>query len=249
MVLTNASNSFAGTIEFSNTGSQILEYTSAGALGSTSEIQFRNTGGTIGDGSVLLYTGTTDETVGQTLQCDTSIGMRLRSDSVGGSVTFNGGFSQSSRNLYLEGSGTGANTLASVFGSTGSLNKRDAGAWVVSSSATNSGGTNIAVGILEVEGGAVLGGGTIVIADGGQLILNKSNTYNAIARVNGPGVMRLRGGSGTISQNTANWVRLGNNNSGGFHLDMGASLSDRGDIVVSEIWGDGTVAGAPKLTW
>ncbi|MGA0846256.1 MAG: PEP-CTERM sorting domain-containing protein, partial [Luteolibacter sp.] len=79
-------------------------------------------------------------------------------------------------------------------------------------------------------------------------VLNKSNIYNAIARVNGDGFLRLRGGSGTISQNTANWIRLGNNNSGGFHLDMGASLSDRADIVLSEIWGDGTVAGAPKLS-
>ena len=145
VVLTNASNAFAGTIEFSNSGSQILEYTSAGALGAATQIRFRNTGGTIGDGSVLLYTGTTDETVTQQLQCDTSIGMRLRSDSVGGSVTFNGGFSQSNRNLYLEGSGTGANALASGFAGTGSLNKRDAGTWVVSSSASNSGSAGFVV--------------------------------------------------------------------------------------------------------
>ncbi|MGA0846302.1 MAG: autotransporter-associated beta strand repeat-containing protein, partial [Luteolibacter sp.] len=156
--LTNASNSFTGTIEFSNTSSQILEYASAGALGATTQIRFRNTGGSIGNGSVLLYTGTTDETVTQQLQCDTSIGMRLQSDSVGGSVTFNGGFLQTNRNLYLEGTGTGDNTLASVFAGTGALTKSGTGTWVLTGSNSYSGGTTIGAGTLRL--GAPGGGGT-----------------------------------------------------------------------------------------
>jgi fibronectin-binding autotransporter adhesin len=153
--LTNANNSFVGNIELGTSLRSTLEFTSAGALGASgtaNQIRFRNTGGTAGAGSLLLYTGSTNETVTKTIQCDTSIGIRLESNSVGGLVKFNGAFSiTSARPLYLGGTGIGDNELAIAFGGA-TITKRDAGTWVLS--APNSsyvGATTLVGGTLKVS--------------------------------------------------------------------------------------------------
>ena len=149
----------AGNILFNSANSGMaVEFETAANLGPASQIRFRNSGGTAGQGGVMRYIGTTDQTVSKTLQCDTSIGMRLESNSVGGSVTFNGPFSQASRPLSLGGTGTGNNTLASVFSGTGLLTKRDAGTWVLNQANTYTGVTTIAGGVLKVT--TLANGGT-----------------------------------------------------------------------------------------
>ncbi len=154
-ILTNAASSFTGNIEFTTGLSSILEFTSAGALGASgtaNQIRFRNTSGTPGQGSILRYTGSTIETVSKAIQCDTGVGIRLESNSVGGAVTFNGAFSgvSAARPLYLGGSGTGDNELAIAF-SGSSVTKSNAGTWLLS--ATNSsytGATTLVGGTLKV---------------------------------------------------------------------------------------------------
>ena len=106
----------AGNIVFGqNLNSGRLEFVTVANLGAADQIRFRNTGGTAGLGGALVYVGTTDETLSKTIQCDTSIGIRLESNSVGGKLTYNGPFSQTNRMLYLGGTGTGDNTLATAF--------------------------------------------------------------------------------------------------------------------------------------
>jgi autotransporter-associated beta strand protein len=75
----------AGNIVFGqNLNSGALEFETAANLGPADQIRFRNTGGTAGQGGALKYVGTTDQTVSKAIQCDTTIGVRLESNSVGG---------------------------------------------------------------------------------------------------------------------------------------------------------------------
>ena len=165
-----------------NLNSGALEFETAANLGAASQIRFRNTGGTAGQGGVLKYVGTTTQTVSKTIQCDTSIGIRLESESVGGAVTFNGPFSQSNRALYLGGSGTGNNQMNTAFTGNGTLTKRDGGTWSLGAANTYTGTTSVeggtllingstaAAGMVNVSSGATLGGngtsGNVTIADG-----------------------------------------------------------------------------------
>ncbi|MDA1200066.1 MAG: autotransporter-associated beta strand repeat-containing protein [Planctomycetota bacterium] len=271
VVLDNPNNTFTGSIELSNSGSQILEFTSAGALGNTSELQFRNTGGTAGSGSFVRYTGTTDEVVSQTLQCDTSIGIRLESNSAGGSVTFNGSFNQSNRPLYLGGTGTGSNTLATAFTGNGAITKRNGGTWVLAAANTNSGGVTVEGGTLVIGGGAATGSisGNATVT-GGTLAFNRSDSssYGGVisgaggVRQDGPGTLTLTGANtytgqtrvsaGTLAYTTDN--ALGSNlvNSGGEtgavvdfganRITIGNSGSNSTGFYYGTLSGTGTVA-------
>lgn len=142
----------AGNIVFGqNLNSGALHFETTANLGPADQIRFRNTGGTDGQGGALVYSGTTAQTLGKTIQCDTSIGIRLESNSVGGSLTFNGAFIQTNRRIYLGGTGTGDNTLATAFGGTGGITKRDAGTWILSAANTYTGNTVVSDGTLAVN--------------------------------------------------------------------------------------------------
>lgn len=164
---TAGSTNDSGNIVFSGTDSNgTLRFSTAANLGVASQIRFGNTGGTAGSGGRLEYVGTTDQTISKTIQSDSIIGMRIASNSVGGSLTVNGPFSQSNRSLYLEGTGTGNNTMAAVFSGTGVLHKRESGTWLVSSSNDYSGGTVISGGVLRVNALSGIGSGSLTIQDG-----------------------------------------------------------------------------------
>ncbi len=175
-----------GNIWFSsNNANGVLEFETAANLGPAAQIRFRNTaGGTVaaGTGGALKYVGTTSQTVSKTIQCDTSFGIRLESDSVGGAITFNGPFNQANRPIYLGGTGTGNNRLDTAFTGTGTLTKRDAGTWILGAANTYSGTTTVnggtllvdgstaTAGLINVSAGATLGGsgtvGNVNITDG-----------------------------------------------------------------------------------
>jgi fibronectin-binding autotransporter adhesin len=161
----------------SNNANAALEFETVANLGPASQIRFRNTSGTAGQGGALVYIGTTDQTLSKTLQCDTSVGMRLESNSVGGSLTFNGAFSQSNRPLSLGGTGTGGNTLATAFTGTGGLTKRDSGTWVLAGTHTFTGGTTVSGGSLVVNGSLTNTSG-VSIASGATL--GGSGAINAV---------------------------------------------------------------------
>jgi fibronectin-binding autotransporter adhesin len=175
------STATANNLEFTSTNSGgRIEFETTANLGAADQIRFRNTGGTVGQGGALVYIGTTAQTLSKTIQCDTSIGIRLESDSVGGSLTFDGAFSQTNRALYLGGTGTGNNTLATAFTGSGGITKRDAGTWVLSVANTYTGATNI-------------NGGTLVIGTSGSL----ANTAVTVGGASASGTPTLAGG-GTI---------------------------------------------------
>ena len=145
-----------------------LHFETVANLGPADQVRFRNTGGTIGNGGALVYIGTGNETVSKTLQCDSSIGIRLESDSVGGSVTFDGSFSQSGRALFLGGTGTGNNTLATALTTGSSMTKRGTGTWVLSAANTYTGATAVESGTLLVNGSLGNTSG-VSVASGGVL--------------------------------------------------------------------------------
>ncbi len=157
----------AGNIVFGqNLNSGRLEFVTVANLGAADQIRFRNTGGTAGLGGALVYVGTTDETLSKTIQCDTSIGIRLESNSVGGKLTYNGPFSQTNRMLYLGGTGTGDNTLATAFTGTGGLTKRDAGTWILTGTNTYTGDTTVMDGVFTVSGTSIANGNKLIINGG-----------------------------------------------------------------------------------
>ena len=206
--LTNASNSFTGNIEFSGGSVNTLEFTSAGALGSTAQIRFRNTSGTSGAGSILRYTGTTAATITKEILCDTSIGMRIESNSVGGSLTLNGTWNQSNRPLTLGGTGMGNNTLQQVFTGTGTLTKNGTGTWILSGANTHSGATLVDGGTLTVNNTLRSTSG-LSVNSGATVNLNGLNTFttgHGVAMA-ASRVLTVKGGT-LVMENTE--ARFGN---------------------------------------
>ncbi|MFD2157789.1 beta strand repeat-containing protein [Rubritalea tangerina] len=134
-------------------------------------------------------------------------------------------------------------TFSGVMSGDGNLIKGNSGTLTMTANNTYAGTTTINGGILQIGNGGssgLLGTGDVTIADGAELIINRNSNYNGIdAAITGSGTLRFRGGNGS-------WLRFLDNTSGGFHLDMGASSSDRGDIVFHDIWGDGTTL--PKFS-
>lgn len=183
---TAGSSTTAGNIFFTGAtnNATALEFQTSANLGVASQIRFSNTTGTAGQGGILRYTGTTAQTLTQTLFCDTSIGMRVESNSVGGSLNLNGTFSGTNRPLYLGGTGTGNNTLTQAFvGTTGALNKYGTGTWSLAGTNTYSGGTTVS-------------GGTLI-------------TGNTSALGNGSAAVTVNAGTLQIGNGTANTVTLG----------------------------------------
>ncbi len=154
-----------------------LHFETVANLGAADQIRFRNTGGTVGQGGALVYVGTTAQTLSKTIQCDTSIGMRIESNSVGGKITLNGAFSQTNRGLYLGGTGTGDNDLAMNFTGSGAITKRDSGKWILSGSNTYTGGTELLGGTLEVNALSRLGNRTAGGDNTGYLAIKNGATF------------------------------------------------------------------------
>lgn len=147
-----------------NLNSGALNFETVTNLGLADQIRFSNPGGTDGQGGALIYTGTTDQTLAKTLFCNTSIGIRLESNSVGGRLIFNGAFSQTNRRIYLGGTGIGDNTLATAFAGTGGITKRDAGTWILTGTNTYNGATTINGGTLALGASNVLANTAVSIS-------------------------------------------------------------------------------------
>ncbi len=174
----SGSTADAGNIVFGTVNSNgALQFETVSNLGAADQVRFRNTGGTNGQGGALVYVGTTSQTLSKTIQCDTSIGMRIESNSVGGELTLNGAFSQTNRSLYLGGTGTGDNNLAMSYAGTGNVTKRDAGTWILSGSNTYTGGTELLGGTLVVDALSRLGNRTAPGDNTGYLAIKNGATF------------------------------------------------------------------------
>lgn len=170
----------------SNLNSGAIQFQTASNLGAADQIRFRNTGGTAGQGGNLIYAGTTAQVVTKAIQCDTNVGVRLTSNSVGGSVEFSGSWANTSGNrpIYLGGTGTGDNTISGSIENNGSgtLNKVDTGKWILSGTNTYTGATSVSAGTLLVTG--ALGNSAVGVSNagtafGGSGSLGGSLTLNA----------------------------------------------------------------------
>ena len=147
----------ANNVVFGGTNANAtLEFETTANLGAADQTRFRNSGGTAGTGGTLKYIGTTAQTVSKTIQCDSSIGIRLESDSVGGAVTFNGTLDAAGRAFYLGGSGTGDNTLALNL-TNNTVTKNGVGRWVLTGANTYTGATIINAGTLAAGASGAFG--------------------------------------------------------------------------------------------
>jgi len=92
--------------------------------------------------------------------------------------------------------------------------------------------------------------GSSLVTIGGAATKNWGGGGVGITAVTFTGTLALSGGTGASGAFSNNWLALGQNGgvtqTGAFHLDTGASLTDRGELIVTQGWGDGTTR--PKLT-
>jgi autotransporter-associated beta strand protein len=211
-VLGGASGSTAdtGNIVFGQgLNSGALHFETVANLGAVDQIRFRNTGGTAGLGGALVYVGNTDQTLSKTIQCDTTIGIRLESNSVGGKLTFNGAFSQANRALYLGGTGSGDNTLGTAFTGSGGIIKRDAGTWILT-------GTNTYTGATTINGGTLALGASNVLA-------NTAVSIGAATLATAAGVSDT---VGTLDTTAAATIHVGSGATLAFAASSGIDWSD-----------------------
>lgn len=234
----------SGNIWFtsSDTGA-VLEFESSANLGAASQIRFRNTGGGAGNGGMLRYIGTTEVTLVKTIQCDTGVGIRFSSDSVGGRLVITSSFSgvASGRPLYLEGAGTGLNQLSTSIGTgVSSITKRGAGTWVLAGSNSYTGVTTVSAGTLLLGNLSALGttAGNTAVSLGATLDLNGI----ALGAEN----FSVAGGSVVNSSSTDA------SHSGAFIMTAASSVGGSGNLTLSGgVSGSGfglTKVGAGTLT-
>jgi fibronectin-binding autotransporter adhesin len=245
---TDANNiCFTGT-----TANSALEFETAANLGAADQVRFRTTDGGPG---ILRYIGTTSQTVSKALQCDTSRGMRLNSDSVGGAITYNGSFANvtGSRPIYLGGTGTGDNTVQSTItgNGAGTLTKDGVGKWILAGANTYTGATTIDGGTLKITDARALGGsngtnGPAINLKSGTLDLGfnsstgayASNITNLALR---NGNITLGGTAGATSFLTATGVvsakSVGFGVGPGYGTSLGYSATNNGDTAtISAYW-------------
>jgi fibronectin-binding autotransporter adhesin len=244
---------FTGT-----TANTALEYATASNLGAADQIRFRTTGGGPG---ILRYIGTTNQTVGKAIQCDTSFGLRLESNSVGGKVVYNGSFSSVSGNrpIQLGGTGTGDNEISSSIASNGSgtLTKSDAGKWILSGSNTFSGATTISGGTLQLGNGGTTGSlsASSAITNNANLTINRSNavvqgTDFSAAAITGTGSFTAAG-TGTVTLNAANSYSGGTTVNAGADLRVNGAQTGAGTVSVAatgKLGGSGSVIGGINVS-
>lgn len=238
-----------GNIWFTSANSgAVLEFESAANLGAASQLRFRNTTGPApGAGGMLRYIGTTDQTVSKAIQCDTSVGVRLASDSVGGKLVISGSWTNvgTSRPVYFEGSGTGLNEVTSVM-NTGAITKRGVGTWLLSGNNTFATAVSVSAGTLMVGHASALGTaalGTTVLA-GGVLDLNGFALGAEALSLSGSGISS----GGALINSSGNAASL----SGAVTLAAAAAIGGTGNLTLSGgISGTGlalTKIGAGTLT-
>jgi fibronectin-binding autotransporter adhesin len=208
-----------GNIVFGGTGANgTIAFATAANLGLASQVRFSNTGGTAGAGGDLLYVGTTVQTASVTLFSDSSLGIRLDSNSSGGSITYNGTFSQTNRPIFLGGSGTGANTLATAYAGTGAVTKTGAGKWLLSAPNTYTGATNVSAGTLVLTGSTATGSAVTVQAAGK---LAGTGTVGGTATLVGT----ITGGTGATATDAPGVLTMGAFNLSGGTYDVKLDLA------------------------
>ena len=229
------STAVANNIVFTNTGGQAptainsaLEFETAANLGAAGQIRFSNQQTMLaGQGGTLRYLGTTDQTVSKDIMCDTSLGIRFASNSVGGKLVMSGTWTavSNARPVYLEGTGTGLNEVSGAM-NTGAITKRDTGTWLLS-------GNNA-----SLSAAVTVSGGTLMLGNANALGTTASGTT-----VSTLGVLDLNGQ--TIGAEALNISGTGIS-SGGALINSSASAASLGGAVT--LAANSTVAATGNLT-
>ena len=230
-------------ISFSGTGAAVnseLQFETAANLGASTQIRWSNQpGGSMaaGAGGMLRYIGTTNQVVTQNIMCDTSFGIRLASNSVGGKVVLSGTWSavNTARPVYLEGTGTGLNEISGAM-NTGAITKRDAGTWLLSGNNTFGTAVTVSGGTLMLGHANALGnttGATSVTA--GALDLYGQAIGAEAVTISGTGISS----GGALINSAASSASL----TGAVTLGANASAGGSGNFTLS-----GAVGGAFTLT-
>jgi len=142
---------------------------------------------------------------------------RLDNDSATASVTMTfakdliATIGNNAKTLILSGVNTGTNTFAGKIANSAtgtgavSVQKDEAGKWILAGTNTYTGGTTISAGTLEIGGSGCLGSGTYVanISNAGTLIYNSSANQTFGGVISGAGSL-IKDNSGTLSLTNAN---------------------------------------------
>lgn len=208
---------FTGT-----TANSTLDFQTGANLGTADQIRFRTTGGGPG---ILRYIGTTSQTVSKAIQCDTSFGLRLESNSVGGNVVFDGSFANVSgnRSINLGGTGMGNNELKSSITANGSgtLTKVDGGKWILSGTNTYTGATNVNGGTLVINGS--ISTSTLTTINTGATLAGTGTTG---ALTNALGGTFAPGDAGIESLNVTGALTLASGSFSSFEINTTGDIAD-----------------------
>jgi autotransporter-associated beta strand protein len=227
VTLSGTGNTFEGPLLISGagTGGQAYRFSVASLADSTTangRIVFSVSSVSHGNGSVFVYTGSSDLTLNNRVIEIASTGAtpvnghQIRRDG-SGTITINTDLlvnSTTAQTLSLGGTNTtGVNTfdgaISNGASSAISLTKVDAGTWVLSGTNIYTGNTTISAGILEVGGSGSLGAGnyagTISIANvsGGTLRVNSTASQILGGVISGAGAL-VKGNSGVLTLTNAN---------------------------------------------
>jgi fibronectin-binding autotransporter adhesin len=239
--LTNANNTFSGTILHSatNYAGGTFSYASAGG---SNAITFSQTSGTGG----ISYIGAADKTMSGLIQANAlSSGIITLGSNGAGAVNYSNtgslgvGGASGAKGLVLNGTNTGNNTLAggwnnNTLGGAATVTKNGTGKWILSGSNNYSGLTNVTAGVLNIQSASALGsttGGTTVATGAALEIQGGISVAEGITLAGTTGISS-GGGIRNISGN--------NTLTGAIALTVGASRinSDSGTLTLNVASGD-----------
>jgi len=158
------------------------------------------------------------------------------------------------RTLTLQGSNTGANSLAAVVGDgTGgstALVKAGAGSWKITGTNTFTGNTTISGGILEIGGGGSLGSGSYAgtIANSGTLKVNTTENQTLSGEISLGGTVE-KDNIGTLTLTGTNTYTGATNVSGGTLIINGSNASTSLSVANgATLGGSGAITGATTIS-
>jgi autotransporter-associated beta strand protein len=205
-------NTYTGKTTVNNGILSVVSYNSVvnGAASSSLGVPPDATTGTINIGATTanithIYAGpgeTTDRVINLS---GTTGGITLQADGTG-PVVFTSAFTATgagAKNLNLQGSNTGDNTIAAIVNSSAatSVNKADTGTWVLAGASSYTGATTISNGTLKVNGNISSSSSVTVKSPG---ILQGTGTTPSVT-LNSGGTISPGNGVGTISTGNETW--------------------------------------------
>jgi autotransporter-associated beta strand protein len=204
----------AGTLQIGNggaTGSIVGNVTDSGSLIFNRSDSYTFAGVVSGSGALqksgtgtLTLTGANTYTGGTTINTGTlQLGNGILPGSVVGNLTNKG--------VLILNTPAPSQTLSGSVSGTGSIVKMGPGTQVLTGVNTNTGGTTISSGILQIGDGSTAGSITGNVTDNAALVFNRSDNVNFTGTITGSGrVEQAGGGTLTLAANVSNALKASN---------------------------------------